>query len=175
MFGLMQSSQAFIPMLRDGGAGARIVNVGSVAGLLEHKGASAYGGTKAALEMISNVMRLELMEWGISVSLLEPAYVKTEIAKKQVGSNAKWKTADPEKLPFYKEWAEKQDAKRNAVDKHSASVQVTSDAIVHAITSQYPQTRYVVASVGKGIPAWIVTFLAWLLPDRLVDMAAVHF
>lgn len=112
---------------------------------------------------------------GFQFLFLNPRTSRPRLLKKQVGSNAKWKTADPEKLPFYKEWAEKQDAKRNAVDKHSASVQVTSDAIVHAITSQYPQTRYVVASVGKGIPAWIVTFLAWLLPDRLVDMAAVHF
>ena len=72
--------------------------------------------------MLSNVMRLELAEWGISVSLLEPAYVKTEIAKKQVGSNAKWKSADPELLPLYREWAEMQDAKRAASDKVNASL-----------------------------------------------------
>ena len=40
---------------------------------------------------------------------------------------------------------------------------------------RYPKTRYVVATVGPGIPAWCVTWLAWLLPDRLQDLAAVRF
>ena len=54
-------------------------------------------------------------------------------------------------------------------------MQVTSDAMVDALTSPYPSTRYVVASIGKGIPAWAATWMAWLLPDRVLDIVALKF
>ena len=52
---------------------------------------------------------------------------------------------------------------------------VTTDAIVHALTDAYPSTRYVVATAGKGVPAKVVTTLKWLLPDRLYDIPASNF
>jgi NAD(P)-dependent dehydrogenase (short-subunit alcohol dehydrogenase family) len=71
VFGLMAMTQAFTSLLRR--SSGRIVNIGSVAGILPHKGSVAYGGSKAALEVMTDVMRLELAPWDISVSLLEPA------------------------------------------------------------------------------------------------------
>ena len=114
VFGLLQMSQAFTPLLRK--SHGRIVNVGSVAALLPHKGSGAYGSSKAAVEHISDVQRLELSEWGVSVSLIEPAYVKTAIASKQTGENSPVKTVDLDRLQFYRQWADNFDAKRKTAD-----------------------------------------------------------
>lgn len=46
---------------------------------------------------------------------------------------------------------------------------VSTDAIVHALTSPHPRTRYKVANVF-GVPAWAFARLLWLLPDKAVDM-----
>jgi len=46
---------------------------------------------------------------------------------------------------------------------------VTTKAIQDAILSPTPKTRYVVANVG-GVPAFMLTTLAWVLPDRAVDL-----
>jgi hypothetical protein len=49
-----------------------------------------------------------------------------------------------------------------------------TDVLVHAVESRTPRTRYVCASLflGSGklkTPAEVVTWLDWLLPDRLMD------
>eukprot|EP00037_Helgoeca_nana_P013762 m.127214 g.127214 ORF g.127214 m.127214 type:complete len:319 (+) comp22215_c0_seq1:37-993(+) len=167
VFGVYRVTQTFLPHLRAGQG--RIVNVGSVAALLPHPGSSAYSGTKAALEVMSDVMRMEFKPWNISVSLVEPAYVATKIASKQLGDNSPLKHVDQEKLKMYQKWADKASAKRAANEKLASPPDVTTNAIVDALTSAQPKTRYVVANVG-GIPAWIVTWIAYLLPDNIQDI-----
>ena len=44
----------------------------------------------------------------------------------------------------------------------------TDHAILHAVTSRYPQTRYV---LGGGAAAWVLNML---LPDKISD-ALMHF
>eukprot|EP00913_Durusdinium_trenchii_P032809 g30714.t1 len=86
VFGVTRVTQAFLELLRD--SQGRIVNIGSVAALLPHKGSSTYSGSKAALEMITDSLRLELAPWKISVSVVQPGYVQTALAEKQTGDNA---------------------------------------------------------------------------------------
>ena len=76
---------------------------------------------------------------------------------------------------LYGEWSESFEKKRATVDSVASPVSVTSDAIVHAMTSRTPQTRYVVATVGHGIPASVVAWLAYLLPDRVQDIFTAKF
>ncbi|CAK9065407.1 unnamed protein product [Durusdinium trenchii] len=141
VFGVTRVTQAFLELLRD--SQGRIVNIGSVAALLPHKGSSTYSGSKAALEMITDSLRLELAPWKISVSVVQPGYVQTALAEKQTGDNAPWRKEAHDKAP---------------------GPEVTTDAIKHAMTSTKPKTRYVVANV-KGTPAWVLAFLGWLGED----------
>ena len=123
---------------------------------------------------MTDILRMELMEWKISVSIVEPAYVKTKIASKQLGDNSPLKDVPPEGLALYQAWADKAPKKRAANELKASPPAVTSDAIVHALTSSTPKTRYVVANVG-GIPAWVLTTIAYVLPDRLRDMVIMKF
>ena len=80
VIGLMAVTQAFIPMLRKGRG--RIINIGSTSSLLAVPGASVYSASKFAVRAITDSLRLELKPFGISVILLAPGAVESEIWEK---------------------------------------------------------------------------------------------
>src|SRR5690606_38259952 len=57
-----------------------IVNVSSVAGLIGLKDHMVYGGTKAALDLSTKIMALELDPYGIRVNSVNPTVTWTEMA-----------------------------------------------------------------------------------------------
>jgi short-subunit dehydrogenase len=69
--------QKVLPVMRAQSAGA-IVNVSSATSLRIFPGLGAYAATKAALNMISQVGRLEFADSGITVSLVYPSVTATE-------------------------------------------------------------------------------------------------
>jgi hypothetical protein len=121
------------------------------------------------LEAISDAMRIELSRFDVSVSLIKPAYVKSKIAEKQVGHNAVFRSLPREQYEIYKHIFDTFEEKRLRSELSADSPLVTSEAIFHAITSEYPQTRYIVANVN-GIPAQLVVPLLTIIPDRLRDI-----
>ena len=77
LFGPVAMVQAFLPLIRQGGG--RIVNVGSIGGLLVLPLNGAYSASKFGIRAVSDALRLELRQWNIHVSLIEVAPVKTAI------------------------------------------------------------------------------------------------
>ncbi len=77
LFGPVAMIQAFLPLIRRGGG--RIVNVGSIGGMLVLPINGAYSASKFGMRAISDALRLELRQWNIHVSLIEVAPVKTAI------------------------------------------------------------------------------------------------
>ncbi|WP_070157006.1 SDR family oxidoreductase [Sphingobium phenoxybenzoativorans] len=69
--------QAVIPIMKDQGAGS-IVNVSSGATFAAQPGSGAYTSSKCALNMLSDVARLELADAGIAVSTMYPFITATE-------------------------------------------------------------------------------------------------
>lgn len=69
--------KAVIPVMRKQGAGS-IVNVSSGATFAAQAGAGAYTSSKAALNMLSDVARIELADTGIVVSTMYPFITATE-------------------------------------------------------------------------------------------------
>ena len=77
VFGLVRLTQLVLPKMRDQRWG-KIVNLGSMGGLLTFPGGGYYHATKHALEAISDALRFELRGFGIDVILLEPGLITTE-------------------------------------------------------------------------------------------------
>jgi NADP-dependent 3-hydroxy acid dehydrogenase YdfG len=75
--GLLAVTQAVLPAMREQGFG-RIVNISSGTTRRVAVGVGAYASTKAAVNMLSEVMRQELAPDGIAVSLLLPSITATE-------------------------------------------------------------------------------------------------
>ncbi|MGC1001880.1 SDR family oxidoreductase [Pantoea agglomerans] len=69
--------QAVIPQMRRQGAG-RIINVSSGATLSTYPGSAAYTSSKAGLNMLSGVARLDLADTGITVSVVYPFMTASE-------------------------------------------------------------------------------------------------
>lgn len=75
-FGTLNVTKALLPGMIQRRSG-HIVNVSSIAGFLGVYGYSAYGPTKFAIRGLSDVMRFELAEHGIGVSVVFPPDTQT--------------------------------------------------------------------------------------------------
>jgi len=79
-FGPLRMIRAFAPILKANGGGA-IVNVSSVAGLVNFPPLPTYSDSKAALHSLTIFARLSLAEQGTQVVGVYPGPVDTELAK----------------------------------------------------------------------------------------------
>jgi NADP-dependent 3-hydroxy acid dehydrogenase YdfG len=83
---LLVGCQAAVRAMRAGGRPGRIINISSVAALSPTSG--TYGATKHAVNVISDSLRLELLEDPIQITTILPGVIATNIAR----------TFDPEVL-----------------------------------------------------------------------------
>ncbi len=78
IMGLIHTSQEMLPLLKDAGRGASIINVGSIAGRFAYPGGNVYGASKAFVRQFSYEMRCDLEGTDIRVTSLEPGMAKSE-------------------------------------------------------------------------------------------------
>ena len=174
VMGALRVSQAFAPMLR--ASKGRIVNVGSVQGCVTLPMWGPYALTKYAVEALSDGLRQELEPFGISVSLVSPGYVNTELRGKGVPSNKSLTTTERDQ--YYSRFAAMWKKDAELIKLSPPCCAETDAAIVHAMTDPFPRTRYYpfTANVKFGplFPAWLASMLLRAtsvhpLLDRLKD------
>ena len=91
LFGLARLLQLVLPHMRKQKSG-RIINVSSMGGRLTTYFGAWYHATKYALEAFSDALRMEVSDFGIDVSLIEPGGIKTDwgiIAANKLANSAK--------------------------------------------------------------------------------------
>ncbi len=93
LMGVVHGVEIFTPLLKSHGEGGHIVNVASMAGHVAMPGMAPYHATKFAVVGYSESLFAELPEKGIGVSVLCPAWVKTQIHKS--GLRAPSKVGNP--------------------------------------------------------------------------------
>lgn len=77
--GLLYVSKAVIPLMLEQGKG-HIVNISSIAGKQTYANGAVYCASKAAVEVLSEGMRLELTQHGIKITNVAPGAVETEFS-----------------------------------------------------------------------------------------------
>lgn len=164
LFGPVAMIQAFLPLVRRGHG--RIVNVGSIGGMIVLPLNGAYSASKFGMRAISDALRLELRQWGIHVSLIEVAPVESAIYGKTYAAL----DGLEEKLgkDGFRLYQGQIAAIKKAVEKAEADADaatVIAKAIHDALTSDKPKPRYLVGHGAKE------TGVAAALPDRLRDKA----
>ncbi|MGV7829525.1 SDR family oxidoreductase [Mycobacterium kansasii] len=82
--GVINGSRAFGAQMVERGQGGTIINVASAAAYVPSKSMVAYGTTKAAVLALSESMRADFADEGITVTAVCPGFVNTNIAKSTV-------------------------------------------------------------------------------------------
>lgn len=77
--GLLYVAKAVVPFMIQRKNG-HIINVGSIAGKDAYPGGNTYCGTKAAVDMISKAMRIDLLSHHIKVTAIHPGAAETEFS-----------------------------------------------------------------------------------------------
>ncbi len=85
LMGVVNGCHHFVPVMKRQRSG-HILNVASAAAFVTPPRMSAYNTTKAAVLALSETLLNELNDDGISVSVLMPTYVRTNIGKDALGS-----------------------------------------------------------------------------------------
>jgi len=153
--------QAFLPLLRR--SRGRVVLVGSVGGRSALPFLGPYAASKHALEAIADSLRVELAPWGIGVSIVEPASVKTAVWTKGAAQ------ADVMRAGISHErdelYAARIERFKAVAMKRGPGIDpdVVAQAVEHALTASRPKARYLVGR-DAHIRAWIER-----LPTRLRD------
>ena len=174
-FGVIDLTQQVLPLLR--ASKGRIINISSVRGFLSGPLFSSYAASKFALEALSDGLRREVAQFGISVSVVQPAYVKTPIVDKMYdaykGGQPNYMSKsiyDDEFQSLYSRYYDEKARKKFDKELELASGPiVTSEVIEDAIVSATPRTRYTVASAA-GLPAIALKWILWALSDRMRDV-----
>lgn len=67
-----------VPYMKSKGFG-RIINIGSISGVMGEANASLYSATKAGLIGATKALALELAEYGITINTINPGWVDTDL------------------------------------------------------------------------------------------------
>lgn len=159
VFGLLAVTRTFLPQMRERGSG-RIVNVSSVGGRMTFPLGGAYHATKYAVEAMSDALRMELRQFGVEVSLIEPGYIDTGFTSTSLGLLEDYES---ESSPYAAALA-LSDGAEEKLAPFAAKPRVVSKAIERAIVSRRPRARYVAPWINALGP-WFVR----VMPTRLID------
>ncbi|XP_077978966.1 D-beta-hydroxybutyrate dehydrogenase, mitochondrial-like [Glandiceps talaboti] len=169
--GLMRITKAFLPLIRH--SKGRIVNVASVSGRVTVGMHSVYAASKAGVELFSDGLRMEMEQWGVKVSIIEPAGFRTGLfTARQMESmaDAVIRDVSPISRTDYGEEYLKSYRDRMLRIASSSSPYILKDlsyvvdAMTDALLSTAPKARYL---VGKG--SWIMMFVGMCLPVKTAD------
>jgi NAD(P)-dependent dehydrogenase (short-subunit alcohol dehydrogenase family) len=100
VIGLLAVTQAVFPRMAHQRSG-RIVNVGSVVGVLPTPFAAAYCATKSAVHMLSEVLRMEAKPFGVDVVVVQPGGVQSNIADSGSRDLERFRSSDSRYHPAY--------------------------------------------------------------------------
>jgi NAD(P)-dependent dehydrogenase (short-subunit alcohol dehydrogenase family) len=159
-FGAVNLSRAVLPHMRAARRGT-IVMVSSVGGRVVVPFAGPYCASKHALEAVSDSLRVEAAPFGIRVVVVEPGPVETRFADKARAIVAPL-VARPG--PYRDLYVGAERAMNGDFQRGGGPPDVVARAVVDAIESPRPRTRYRVTAMAR-----LLIPLRRFLPDRVVD------
>lgn len=155
-FGIVRMTRAVVPYMRKQGEG-RIINIGSILGLIPAPYMATYAATKHAVEGFSESLDHELRTRGIRVSVIEPGYTNTQFEANTQEVDAK--------LDEYT-IARKALAKLIKVAVAGGDdPKVVANVVLKAANAKHPKLRY-----AAGKLACRLSFLRRFAPAALVDI-----
>src|SRR5881398_965338 len=141
-FGIVRMTRAVVPYMRRQGAG-RIINIGSVLGFLPAPYMALYAATKHAVEGYSESLDHELRTRGIRVSVIEPAYTKTQFDANLLEPDAQ--------LDEYREARATVSRQLRAALETADEPGVVADVVLEAARAARPKLRYTAGGLATRL------------------------
>ncbi len=138
VLGMHAVTKACLSLLR--AAAGRIVNIGSSSGFMAGPGMGPYAASKFAVRAMSDSLRIEVMPIGMSVSLVAPGAVESEIWEKSKAYKKKLRAV-------YDIFARAGDRILDTINPIPALE--VARTVEHALTSNKPKFVYVVGKDAK--------------------------
>ena len=154
-FGMVRMTRAVVPHMRRQGSG-RIINIGSVLGFLPMPYGALYAASKHAVEGYSESLDHELRTRGIHVSVIEPAYTKTNFDANFLEPDAK--------VDEYRAVRAAVSERMRELMAHAEDPGVVADVVLQAATAARPKLRYQAGSLASRL-----RFLRRFAPTGVMD------
>jgi len=146
-FGAIRVIKEVLPIMRRQRVGT-IVNISSLAGRVGLPLNSPYVSSKFALEGLSESMAYEIEQFGIKVVLIEPGYIKTNVANSfKTGKNVVVTAANNKNNSPYAEFTQNRIATLGPSVKAGLDPIEVAKVILKSATSENPDLRYL---IGEG-------------------------
>lgn len=142
LFGVIRVTNAVLPSMRRRGKG-RIINIGSILGLIPAPYAAHYSAVKHAIEGYSESLDHEVRAFNIRVSVIEPAFVRTVFDQNGIKPDSLLNEYDRARADF--------DALLRDVMPKADLPDVVAGVIVKAATDARPRRRYTAGKTAQQI------------------------
>jgi NAD(P)-dependent dehydrogenase (short-subunit alcohol dehydrogenase family) len=155
-------TQQALPALRK--ARGRVVFISSIGGRIAFPMGGAYHAAKFGIEAVGDVFRQELRRAGISVSIVEPGSISTEIwdrSDREIDAVLK---RSPRTAELYGDQVEAYREASRKLDERGIAPEKVAEAIASALTARRPKTRYLV-----GADARLQARVKVITPARIFD------
>ncbi|KAF7662554.1 hypothetical protein LDENG_00232600 [Lucifuga dentata] len=169
--GAVKMYHAFLPLLRK--SRGRIVNVTSLMGEIPMFTFSAYGASKAALGFFSKATRLELIKWGVKVTIVQPLFFKTSI----FGNSERTRLYKEEVLRSISSEVREDYGEEYISSLCSCALKIPQqfpknlrpvvDDICHALLSAEPKLLYTPGHLTW--PGWLIPLIHHICPTSVSD------
>jgi NAD(P)-dependent dehydrogenase (short-subunit alcohol dehydrogenase family) len=171
VLGLHAVTRAFLPLLRK--STGRIINIGSSSSFMAGPGISSYAASKFAVRALTDSLCLELKPFGMSVSLVAPGAIESDIWDKAKAYKEELRrTAPPELVEAYALFVKVGDRMADII-KPIPALEVAK-AVAHGLTSNRPKQLYLVgadARKARGLSRLPKSLLNWLIMKRITQIA----
>jgi NAD(P)-dependent dehydrogenase (short-subunit alcohol dehydrogenase family) len=165
--GAIAVTQALLPLLRR--SLGRVVNVGSIAGRTPLPIVGPYSASKAALDSLTQSLRMELAPFDVLVSYIEPGSHRTPIWERSRREGARLRARlSPLARDYYGSVIGAMDALSSAQERRGGNPLRVAEAIAHALESPRPKCRYTIGVDTR------LRFVIGLLPARLREGAILR-
>jgi NAD(P)-dependent dehydrogenase (short-subunit alcohol dehydrogenase family) len=150
LFGHVAMTKTLLPALM--ASQGRVVNVSSIGGLVALPTYGPYAASKFAMEAFSDVLRREVGRFGVTVIVIEPGTIATDIWDKQSAAMQELSAAwTPDLHARYDSLQEAVITMAQGANERGLDATDAAQVIVEAITAETPQTRYLIGdAVATG-------------------------
>ncbi|MBC3953534.1 MULTISPECIES: oxidoreductase [Pseudomonas] len=155
--GIVRTTRAVVPHMRRQGSG-RIINIGSILGVVPVPYVALYAASKHAVEGYSESVDHELRTHGIRVTVIEPGYTRTQFENNNLEADAK--------IDLYHDIRASVSKVVSHAMANADTPDVVAQVVLKAAAAEHPKLRY---TAGKS--AGQLQFMRRFAPAGFLDAA----